>query len=168
MWTIISLFCALGINFAIPFIPENHKFIKTDNYLQIGFPFNYYEGENLTDEEVNYRIRVIYISSFISLTVIFTLAPIGKDTEKFFLVSPEPIEKLVTKSSSNVQEKILLDVRGGSSNISEFIIKILLIGLILKKYKLVYKKGGDQVVHKLQIKSITKIKYIYFYENKNH
>lgn len=42
------------------------------------------------------------------------------------------------------------------------------IGLILKKYKLVYKKGEDEVVHKLQIKLITKIKYIYFYENINY
>ena len=135
MWTIISLFCALGINFAIPSIPENHKFIKTDNYLQRGFPFNYYEGENLTEEEVNYRIRVIYISSFIGLTVIFTLVPIVKDTKKFFPVSPEPIEKLVTKSSSNVQEKILLDVKGGSSNIPEFIIKFLLIWTMSKNSK---------------------------------
>jgi hypothetical protein len=39
------------------------------------------------------------------------------------------------------------------------------IGLILKNYKLVYKKSGYQVVGQLQIKSTTKIKYIYFYEN---
>ena len=54
MWTIISILFALGINFSIPPIPESKKSIKTDSYLQIGFPFNYYEGENLTDEELNY------------------------------------------------------------------------------------------------------------------
>ena len=54
MWTIISIFFALGINFSIPPIPESKKSIKTDSYLQINFPFNYYEGENLTDEELNY------------------------------------------------------------------------------------------------------------------
>lgn len=41
------------------------------------------------------------------------------------------------------------------------------LGLILNKYKLVYKKGQyrDRVVSKVQIKSLTKIKYILFYES---
>ena len=39
------------------------------------------------------------------------------------------------------------------------------LGLILNKYKLVSKKGEYQVVSKLKIKSITKIKYIYFYQS---
>ena len=41
------------------------------------------------------------------------------------------------------------------------------LGLILNKYKLVYKKGQypDRGVSKVQIKSLTKIKYILFYES---
>ena len=65
MWTIISILFALGINFSIRPIPENKKSIKTDSYLQIGFPFNYYEGEKLIDEKLNYRIKVIYVTCFI-------------------------------------------------------------------------------------------------------
>lgn len=76
MWTIISILFALGINFSIPSISESKKSIRTDSYLQIGFPFNYYEGENLTDEELNYRIQVIYVTCFTYLTITFTLVPL--------------------------------------------------------------------------------------------
>lgn len=69
MWTIISILFALGINFSIPPILDSKRSIKTDSYLQIGFPFNYYEGENLTDEELNYRIKVIYVTYFTYLTI---------------------------------------------------------------------------------------------------
>ena len=61
MLTIISILLALGINFSIPPIPDSKKSIQTENYLRIGFSFNYYESENLTDKERNYRIKVIYV-----------------------------------------------------------------------------------------------------------
>jgi len=76
MWTFISILFALGINFSIPSIAKSKKSIRTESYLQIGFPFNYYEGESLTDEELNYRIRVIYVTSFTYLTITFTLNPV--------------------------------------------------------------------------------------------
>lgn len=127
MWTIILILFALGINFSIPSIPESKKSIRTESYLQIGFPFNYYEGESLTDEELNYRIRVIYVTSFTYLTITFTLVPV---TGQAF--SPE---RSVTRDSCTAQEKLLLDLRGGGNDISEFIIRILLIWTMSKNYK---------------------------------
>ena len=59
MWKIILIIFALEINFLTPSIPENKKFIIPNNYLKRGFPFNYYQGETLTDEEWNCWIRVI-------------------------------------------------------------------------------------------------------------
>lgn len=90
MWTIISMLFALGINFSIPPIPDSKKYIKTDS--QIGFPFNYYEGDNLIDEELNYRIKVIYVTCFTYLTITFTLVPVTYST--FFPVAS--IERSVT------------------------------------------------------------------------
>ena len=48
MWTIILILFTLGINFLILSIPESKKSIRTETYLQIGFPFNQYEGKSVT------------------------------------------------------------------------------------------------------------------------
>lgn len=42
MWTTMSILSALVINFYSPEIPENKKSIVENNYLQIGFPFQYF------------------------------------------------------------------------------------------------------------------------------
>lgn len=69
MWTFISVCLALVINFYTPEITENKKWIK-NNYAKIkGFPYQYFKGEVLTDEMVEFRIRVIYISFMVYITV---------------------------------------------------------------------------------------------------
>ena len=133
MWTIISILFALGINFSIPPIPESKKSIKTDSYLQIGFPFNYYEGDNLTDEELNYRIKVIYVNCFTYLAITFTLVPVTAQAIVPFPVAS--IERSVTRGSCTAQEELLLDLRGGGNDLSELIIKILLIWTMSKNSK---------------------------------
>ena len=97
MRTITSIFLALWINFSIPPISEIKKFIKMASYLQVGFPFNYYEGENLTDEELNYWIKVIYMTCFIYLTLSFTLVPVIAQVLPSLVVS---IERSVSIGSS--------------------------------------------------------------------
>ena len=133
MWTVISILLALGINFSIPPIPESKKSIKTDSYRQIGFPFNYYEGENLTDEELNYRIKVISVTCFIYVTLTFPLVPVTAQAIILFPVAS--IERSVARGSCTAQEKLLLDLRGGGNDLSEFIIKILLIWTMSKNSK---------------------------------
>lgn len=52
------------IHFGVPPITESKrcKVTKaTESCLQIGFRFNYYQGESLREDEVNYRIIVIYV-----------------------------------------------------------------------------------------------------------
>jgi len=133
MWTTISVFFALVIHFSIPPIPESKKSVKTDNYLQIGFPYNYYEGENLTAEELNYRIKVIYATCFTYLTITFTLAPVT--TQAILPFSVASIERSITRDST--QEKLLLDLRGGGGDLSELIIKLILIWTMSKNCKTV-------------------------------
>ena len=60
-------------------MPESNKSIKTENYLQRDFPLHHYKGKNLTQEQVNYRIKVICVNSFIYLPLIFTLVLITTD-----------------------------------------------------------------------------------------
>jgi hypothetical protein len=79
----------------------------------------------LTDEELNYRIKVIYVTCFTYLTITFTLVPLTAQPIVPFPVAS--IERSVTRGSSTAQEKLLLDLRGGGNDVSEFIIKILLI-----------------------------------------
>nr|YP_010444279.1 hypothetical protein NQZ09_pgp140 [Fibrocapsa japonica]UTE95166.1 hypothetical protein FjapPt_p084 [Fibrocapsa japonica] len=71
MWTLISVGLALIINFYSPEIPENKKSIKNKyakNKIIPGFPYQYFKGEVLTDEMVEFHIPVIYISFIICLT----------------------------------------------------------------------------------------------------
>ena len=125
MWTLISVSLALLINFYSPDIPKSKKIYGTETYLQRGFPFNYYEGESLTDEELNYRIRIIYLTSFTYLTITFTLVPVAGQGIVPFSVTYS--ERFVPSDSRTAQEEFLLNFRGGGYDISEFIIKILLI-----------------------------------------
>ena len=50
----------LVINFFAPEIPKNMKSIENPRIK--GFPYQYFKREVLTDEVVEYRIRVIYIN----------------------------------------------------------------------------------------------------------
>ena len=75
MWTLVSLSLALLTNFCIPEIPENKKLINsnyTKNKTISGFPYEYYKGEMLTCETVQFRIQVIYIFSVICIKTTFS------------------------------------------------------------------------------------------------
>lgn len=95
----ISFLLALRINFLIPEIPEkNRSIVINQKYLkQLGFPYQYFPDEILTDEEVNYRIQVIYVS----FTMYFTVASFGIPTlgpvvgQVLLPLPPLAVEKLV-------------------------------------------------------------------------
>jgi hypothetical protein len=142
MWTLISVGLALVINFYSPEIPENKKSIKNNyekNKIIKGFPYQYFKGEVLTDEMVEFRIRVIYISFIISTTVIFSTGPMVSPIvgQAAFSSTPTSIEILSPNQLDyqTNQQELLLDVRGGGRDLSEFIIKILLIWVMSQPTK---------------------------------
>jgi hypothetical protein len=60
MLELLSIGLTLLINFSVP---ENKKLSKNNeiqNKLVKGFPYSYFEGENLTDEMIKFRIKLIY------------------------------------------------------------------------------------------------------------
>ena len=134
IWTLISVSLAAIINFYSPEIRETQKGIKTKNKIITGFPNQYFEGEVLTEEMIEFRIRLIYISFMIYITVIFSVSPIvGQAT---FISPTTSIERLIPNQldSQTKQQKLLLDLRGGS-DLFEFIIRILLIWTLSKNAK---------------------------------
>jgi hypothetical protein len=95
--------------------PENKKSIKNNyakNKIITGFPYQYFKGEVLTDEMVEFRIRVIYMSFMIYITVTFSVGPmvgpiVGQDT---FTSTVTSIERLIPNqldSQTNQQELLL-------------------------------------------------------------
>lgn len=134
MWTFISVSLALVINFYSPEIPENNKLIKNNyakNKIIKSFPYQYFKGEVLTDEMVEFRIRVIYISFMLYITVTFSVGPmVGPIVgQAVFTSTPTSVERLIPNQldSQINQQELLLNLRGGGNDLSEFIIKILLI-----------------------------------------
>jgi hypothetical protein len=142
MWTLISVSLALVINFYSPKIPENKKLIKNNsakNKIIQGFPYQYFE-ELLTDEMIQFRIRLIYIYFIMYITISFSVGPtIAPILEQAIFVSTPTtsIEKLVPNQLDyhTNQQELLVNLRGGASNFSEFIIRILLIWTMAKNYK---------------------------------
>ena len=138
MWTLIPVGLALIINFYSPEIPETKKSIKNNcakNKIITGFPYQYFKGEVLTDEMVEFRIGLIYISFMIYITVTFSVGPIvGQAT---FISTATSIERLIPNQldSQTNQQELLLDLRGGGSDLSEFIIRILLMWTMSKNSK---------------------------------
>ena len=142
MWTLISVGLALIINFYSPEIPETKKSIKNNyakNKIITGFPYQYFKGEVLTDEMVEFRIRLIYIYFMIYITVTFSVGPmvgpiVGQAT---FISTAISIERLIPNQldSQTNQQELLLDLRGGGSDPSEFIIRILLMWTMSKNSK---------------------------------
>jgi hypothetical protein len=62
---LISVSLALIINFYSPEITKNTKsmgiIINKENYQQIGFPYQYFQGEFLSEDDAKYRLRMIFI-----------------------------------------------------------------------------------------------------------
>ena len=122
MWTLISVGLALSINFYSPEIPENKKSIKNNyakNKIITGFPYQYFKGEVLTDEMGEFRIRVIYISFMICITVTFSAGPMANPIggEATFSSTPTSIERLSPNQLDyqTNQQELLLDLRGGGT-----------------------------------------------------
>jgi hypothetical protein len=143
MWSVISVGLALLINFYSPEIPKNKKWIKSDcekNIIITGFPYEYFKGEILTDEMLKFRIRLIYIPLMIYITVIFStgsiVSPILLQTSLFSTTTS--IENLVPNqlNSETNQQEFLINLRGGeNSNLSEIIIRILLVWTMGNNFK---------------------------------
>ena len=142
MWTLIPVGLALIINFYSPEIPKTKKSIKNNyakNKIITGFPYQYFKGEVLTDEMVEFRIGLIYRSFMIYITVTFSVGPmvgpiVGQAT---FISTATSIERLIPNQldSQTNQQELLLNLRGGQSDLSEFIIRFLLIWTMSKNSK---------------------------------
>lgn len=92
MWTLIYVGLALVINFYSPDIPENHKSIKNNyakNTIIKGFPYQYFEGEVLTDEMVEFRLKRIYMYYLISMTAIFHFGPLAPTVRQVTFINQQ-------------------------------------------------------------------------------
>jgi hypothetical protein len=152
LWTLVYLSLALGINFCTPEIPEYKKLITVDNCeneIALGFPYQYFKGEVLTDEMVDFRFRAIRmtIGMYITLTlsigstvgpivgqVIFT--PTAHSVEKVISTSNHLIHynQLVSCNQSNPQQFVTL--RGGELTNAEVIRHAAKILMVLAMYQL--------------------------------
>jgi len=104
MWTLVSVSLALLIHFCTPEIPEFKKslLISETNYSPIGFPYQYFEGESLTEGEVKYRLRVIFISLIFGASTSLPLAPpLGIALPPPPLISPAPMERIQRNESNS-------------------------------------------------------------------
>lgn len=124
MYTYIYVILAMVINFYNPASSQNKTSIKnnsTQNKIIRGFPYQYFEGEVLTDEMVNGRILGIYMSVLlIYATANFsgspTLAPIVEQT--IFTSTSIHRKRLIPNKidfQTNRQE-LRLNVRGGAND----------------------------------------------------
>lgn len=80
-----------------------------------GFPYQYVKGEVLTDEMIEFRVRVIYISFMIYITVTFSVGPMGG--QAVFTSTPTSVERLIPNQldSQINQQELLLNLRGGGN-----------------------------------------------------
>ena len=99
---------------------ENYN---TDNLIPRGFPYQYYENEILTSQQVKLRINTIYLSLMINITVVFSFLSIS---DSFNCLNEVNCQSITRNKSNYNTEKILLQTRGGSDLI-EFISRIIFL-----------------------------------------
>lgn len=97
MSTLICILLALAIQFLVPSVsaPNRSNIINQKYLIQFGFPYQYYSDEILTDEEIHYRIRVIYISLMFTWLGTFSCAPIVGQVLVPFVTPSVPLEVLI-------------------------------------------------------------------------
>jgi hypothetical protein len=146
MWTTISVLLALIISFFDTEISKNIKSTQ-NNYQEskiltgLGFPHEYFEGEILTDEMVESRLQLIYISLIIYITILFSsgLTLSTPVLEQTLLTSTTTSIKRLIPNELNSQpnkQELVLKIRGGAGNsIPELIIKILFIWTMTQNSK---------------------------------
>lgn len=123
MPTLLYLIVAFLINFYTLKIPENTRSIpnnSTQKKVITGFPYQYFEGEVLTDEMVKFRIRTIYISSVMLLTINSSVGPMVYPivAQAICALEVTSIERLIPNQSGSQidQQELLLDLRGGADD----------------------------------------------------
>ena len=112
MWKFFSIIYALIINFSTPSISEKNKFAKTKNFKKtktsLGFTFVYHSDDLLTNEDVAYRIRVIYIY----MMVFFMIVLSGSGG----LIMNSSLKETEVGSSKVVTERVILTPLDSSTN----------------------------------------------------
>jgi hypothetical protein len=105
MWGIISIISALVINFYTPKISDCKNSIN-NNLPTRSFPFQYFKGEVLTDDQVKYRVRIISINSLMFTTVTFSSFPaLGPIRQIGSPVPPVSVERLMQRENFYSQNK---------------------------------------------------------------
>lgn len=81
--------------------------INENDYQRIRFPYYYLGEEVLTDEQVNYRIRLIKISLIMYFTsACFVVPTLGSVVEQIVLpVTPTSIERLIPNQSNQLDSE---------------------------------------------------------------
>ena len=93
----ISIFLALVINFLVT--ETNQSFLRNNKEShKLGFPYQYFCEENLTDEEINYRLRLIYVLFRVSMSL--PVAPSAAVLRSLPLPKPSIERKFLNRSSS--------------------------------------------------------------------
>ena len=108
MLTFISVTLALCITFFTTEIQVSQRSMVIDQkyFIQFGYPYQYFENETLTDQEIRYRFRIIYVSSIMCLTFIFGVGPIGGPViNQVLLPLPSPPVSLETLISNSVDSE---------------------------------------------------------------
>ena len=94
MCTFISVILALRINFYSPEIPENKKsmVINKNYYQRIGFPYQYFLNEFLSEDEVDCRLRLIYIYLMFGVS---TSLPLATSAAVMLPIPPTDVKRIM-------------------------------------------------------------------------
>ena len=109
--------------------PVNQEYLN-ESISILEYLFRYFEIESLTDEERDYRIRVMNTSLFTYLTLTLTAAPMMTNT-----ISSLYTTSIERTSTQNVNKKLILSLQAGKTSISEFIVKILFIWTMSENHR---------------------------------
>jgi len=156
MWGLISIISALVINFYTPKIPDSKNSINNNLWTR-SFPFQYFEGEVLTDDQVKYRFGIIYINSLMFTTVTVSsfpaLGPIMQIGLPIPLVS---VERLMERNNFYFQNEKMkkslpiikdivdqLELTGPQAEKLEIVAEQFVLGKIKREDAILKLRGGD-------------------------
>lgn len=111
-------------------VPDSRKYNDKVYDQKLGYPYQYFKGEVLSDEEVRYRCRLMYLYLMFSLSVSQAVVPYASSV---MLPPPTGVTSIELVTSRNDYNDLMSKLRGGGTDPKELVVQIMILHHLMNR-----------------------------------
>jgi len=111
-------------------VPNSQKYNDAVYNTKLGYPYQYFKEEVLSDKEVRYRCRLMYLYLMFVICVSQAVVPY---TSSVMLTPPTGVTSIELVTSRNDYNGLMLNLRGGGTDPKELVVQIMILHHLMNR-----------------------------------